>query len=68
MPNISHSGNDSRVFYREKGQELGLVAVSAPDKFLLWPAYHTRDTLPDFQSSALPPLALSTQHCPLLNC
>lgn len=34
-------------------------------KFPLWPVYHARDTLPDFQSSLLQsisPLASSTQY------
>lgn len=44
------------------------MAISVPDKFMLWPAYHTRDTLPDFQSvcSKLPPPAPSTQYCCLI--
>lgn len=56
MANVSHSGNGSSFLQRWGTMNYGLwtyYVTPVPDKFLLWPAYHIKDTLLNFQSSLL---------------
>lgn len=72
MPNVSHSTNDSRVSTERRDDELWLVNLLCayyfcPRQVLLITA-ETPCLTSNLGCSTVPPLARSTQYCPLINC